>query len=66
MRKNEVTFIQSYTAFSWVISLRVKIDNTDEAVTQQYNTDHTDLKWKAYLNESSKDEEITAVTVKTD
>ena len=65
LRKSDVTFIQSYTIFSWVCSSRVTIDNSDEIATRRHDVDKSNSKWKAYSNESEKDDKVTIVVVET-
>ena len=65
LKKSDVTFIQSYTIFSWVCSSRVTIDNSDEIATRRHDVDKSNSKWRAYSNESEKDDEVTAVAVET-
>ena len=65
LRKSDVTFIQSYTIFSWVCSSRVTIDNSDEIATRRHDVDKSNSNWKAYSNESEKDDEVTTIVVKT-
>ena len=65
LKKNDITFIQSYTIFSWVCSLKVTINNNDETATRRHEIDKSNSKWKAYSNESEKDDEVTTIVVKT-
>ena len=65
LKKSDVTFIQSYTIFSWVCSSRVTIDNSDEIATRRHDVDKSNSNWKAYSNESEKDDEVTTIVVKT-
>ena len=63
LRTNDVTFIQSYTIFSWVRSSRITININDETTTRRHDADLTNSKWRAYSNESEKDNEITTTIV---
>ena len=65
LRKSEITFIQSYTISSWVCSFKITINNNDEIATRRYDVDKSNSKWKAYSNESEKDDEVTIVVVET-
>ena len=65
LRKNDVTFIQSYTISLWVCSLKVTINNNDEIATRRHEIDNSNSKWKIYSNESEKDDEVTAIVVQT-
>ena len=63
LRTNDVTFIQSYTIFSWVCSFRDTINISDETTTEWHDVDLTNSKWKTYSNENEKDDEITTTIV---
>ena len=65
LKKSDVTFIQSYTISSWVCSSKITIDNSDKIATRWHNIDKSNSKWRAYWNESEKNDEITTVVVET-
>ena len=65
LKKSDVTFIQSYTISSWVCSLKVTIDNSDEIATRRHEANKSNSKWKIYSNESEKNDEITKIVVET-
>ena len=65
LKKSDVTFIQSYTISSWVCSSKITIDNSDETATRRHDVDKSNSKWRAYSNESEKDDEVTVVAVET-
>ena len=44
LKKSDVTFIQSYTTFSWVCSSRVTINNNDEIATRWHDVNKSNSK----------------------
>ena len=64
LRKNDVTFIQSYTISSWVNSSRITIDNDNKTATRRHDVDQTNSKWKSYLYKSERDDEVIAIVVR--
>ena len=41
------------------------INNSDEIATRRHEIDKSNSKWKIYSNENEKDDEVTAIVVKT-
>ena len=65
LKKDNVTFIQSYMTSSWVCSFKITMNNNDEIATRRYDVDKTNSKWRTYSSESEKDDEVTTIAIET-
>ena len=63
LKKTKITFNQSYIAASWMnfSKIIIKIDKTK--VSQIYNNDTSNLRWKVYSNENEKNKNVTIATM---
>ena len=63
LKKAKTAFNQSYIVASWVNSLKIiiKIDKTK--ILQVHDNDTSNLRWKIYLNENERNEDVTIATM---
>ena len=63
LRKAKTTFSQLYIVAPWMNSSRIIIEIDKTRTSQVHDNDMSDLRWRVYLNESEKDENVTAATM---
>ena len=63
LRKMKTTRNQFYIATSWMSSSKMIIKNNKTRTSQSYNANHLNLQWRAYSDESEKDEDVIAAAM---
>ena len=63
LKKAKTTFSQPYTAASWMNLSKVIIEIDKTKASQAHDSDTSNLRWKIYLNESEKNEDVTTATI---
>ena len=63
LKKAKTTFSQLYIVASWMNSSRIIIEIDKTKTSQAHDSDTSDLRWKVYLNESERNEDVTIAAV---
>ena len=63
LKETKTTFNQFYIVASWMNFLKMIIKIDKIKASQVHDSDTSDFRWKTYLNESEKDENITVATM---